>query len=162
MAVSAIRSKDGKRVHVISDKFEIAAAALYDSFKQERASAQNKYYKFNADSPFFGYGSKDVEAVSKMNAQLCVANVTMALRLWREGMWECNNYIKSNHFEKDVRVTVKVPKVLDGEWILDEGGKVVGGHASGNVIQMYVDPDEVPDLNKMVEEYQEETDGQEE
>jgi len=134
MGVQTVKSKDGKKITVTSDKFEMASQAIYDSFKQERASA-SQYHKFNADSPFFGYGSKDVESIQVMNGKLARANVVMAFRLWHEGMGECNNYIKSTHFDSGVSVRVKLPKVLDGEWEIDEGGIVVGGHASGNSIQ---------------------------
>jgi hypothetical protein len=137
MSVHVNRSKNGKVITLESDKFEYAAQAIYDSFGQERVATGGKYRAFNSDSALYGYSQKEIPRVMDMNAKLAMANVTMGIRLWREGLQECNNYIKTTHFEQGTKVTIKLPKILDGELTLDEGGEVVGGHASGNKIQLW-------------------------
>jgi hypothetical protein len=50
-----------------------------------------------------------------MFAELSKSNIVLAIRLWREGMAECSEYIRNRDFDTGIKVTVKVPKILNGE-----------------------------------------------
>jgi hypothetical protein len=136
MAVIKTVSKNGKSISVTSDKFEFAAQAIYDSRRQNRVASGGRYRAFNSDSPLHGYSESEIPSIMKMNQSLATSNVALAFRLWREGLLECSDFVKSTHFNQGINVRVKLPKVLDGELELDEEGRVIGGHTNGSPIHM--------------------------
>jgi hypothetical protein len=116
-------------ITVTSDKFAVAARALYDSRAQERIAMGE------ARDTLVGHKPSEVAEVRGTYGKLAASNVVLAIRLWRAGIAECNDYIRNTAFEKGITVTVKVPKILDGEWTCDERGNIIGGHASGGMVR---------------------------
>jgi hypothetical protein len=108
-SVTVSTSKNGKSITVTSDKFALAASAVRDSQSQERIIMGVGGQAFADCAP------SDKTAMRDMYAELSKSNIVLAFRLWREGMAECNEYIRNHDFDTGVKVTVKVPKILNGE-----------------------------------------------
>jgi hypothetical protein len=108
-SVTVSTSKNGKSITVTSDKFALAAGAVRDSQRQEMSVMGVRGQAFADCTP------SEKTAMRDMFAKLSLANIVLAIRLWREGMAECSEYIRNRNFDPGIKVTVKVPKILNGE-----------------------------------------------
>jgi hypothetical protein len=129
--IKVFKSKNGKSITVTSDKFADAAKAINDSRAQERIALVAC-----AGDALSDYQPSEIPEIRGAYAKLATSNVVLAIRLWREGMAECNAYIRDTQFDQGVKVTVKMPKILNGEWTLDENGNITGGQASGGAVRI--------------------------
>jgi hypothetical protein len=79
-SVTVSTSKDGKSITVTSDKFALAASAVRDSQRQEMSVIGVRGQAFADCAPSGKTAKRD------MDGELSLANIVLAIRLWREGL----------------------------------------------------------------------------
>jgi hypothetical protein len=113
----AIKTTDKKKSIVItSTHFEDVYYFIGESGRKSRIAQGGRYYNFAGDNPLNQYS--DVNAGHEISSKLAVANYLMAMKLWKMGIAECNEWVNKharNYPEKSI--TVKCPGEI---WVDDE------------------------------------------
>ena len=97
-----------KTITITSDKFDLSKQLQYES-NRAQAICNPFYRAFSSDDPAkrrFGSKASEIEHGKTIASREAVAYLVTAIRLWREGCWEINDFMEKYHGTKPCKAIV--------------------------------------------------------
>jgi hypothetical protein len=94
---------------VESDKFEMVKMLMGSGSHYNKVARGGRYYAFQGDNPINEFDDKQ-EGV-RFSSKLALASICMGIKLWREGIAECNLWIEKNARDPKMHYVVNCPGI---------------------------------------------------
>jgi hypothetical protein len=103
-----IKRKTKNTVTITSDKFELCKQLIGQSRRSTSIAHGGRYYAFQGDNPL----KKDFDDPAygvQYHSKLALANFVLGMRLWKEGIAECNEWMEKNARDPKMSYKADVP-----------------------------------------------------